>query len=385
MKIGILDGQSIQALIFSKQLKGKGHDVILFCSEKLSYGYFTRYASKKIICPSSQEEGLYHEFILSYLKNNQLDVLIPMNDYSAKYLSSKKDVLSGFVNFVIPDYKVFMKGYNKNLLMQVCRNNKFPHPQTLDLEQNITTVDKINFKFPALIKPNETTGARGFTLVKDFEELQKVYPNLKMEFGDCHLQEYIPEGGRQFKVQILFSNKKLLLSTVMEKDRFYPLKGGSSCFNRTIVNDSLVNLCLNVLYVIEWEGFADFDLIEDPRDGSILIMEINPRVPACIKASVVSGIDFPNAIVNLSLDRFENIYDYMPGKFLRYFSMDLLWLLKSENKIKNFFRWSKNMFSKNHYFQDGDFLDPMPFIIGSFSGFLKQLSPEFRKQKKGMN
>ena len=115
MKIGILDGQSIQALIFSKQLKGKGHDVILFCSEKLSYGYFTRYASKKIICPSSQEEGLYHEFILSYLKNNQLDVLIPMNDYSAKYLSSKKDVLSGFVNFVIPDYKVFMKGYNKNL------------------------------------------------------------------------------------------------------------------------------------------------------------------------------------------------------------------------------------------------------------------------------
>ena len=213
----------------------------------------------------------------------------------------------------------------------------------------------------------------------------KKYTQVKKKYGKCHLQEYIPNGGRQFKVQILINNQELLSSTVIEKIRFYPIRGGSSCFNKTIDNNSLVNLCFNVLNTIQWEGFADFDLIEDPRDGNILIMEINPRVPACIKASVVSGVDFPNAIVNLSLGKPKNKYKYSPGKFLRYFSMDLLWLLKSDKSLKNMSFWLENMFSKNHYMQDGDLLDPMPFIVGSISGIIKQLRPDFRAHKKGMS
>ena len=386
MTVGILDGQTIQALIFAKQLKGKGHKVILFCSEKLSYGYMTRYASKKIICPSSKKNiSAYHEFILNYVKDNTVDVLIPMNDDSAKYLSSNKTALLKHANFSIPDLDVFMKGYDKNQLMQVCNKNNFPHPKTIDLEKNITLINNSNFKFPALIKPNETSGARGFTMVNNLDEVQKVYPSLKKKYGKCHLQQFIPSGGRQFKVQILINNQEELLSTVIEKKRFYPIRGGSSCYNKTIENDSLVNLCFNVLNTIKWKGFADFDLIEDPRDGRILIMEINPRVPACIKACVVSGVDFPNAIVNLSLGKTNNTYKYSPGKFLRYFSMDLLWLLKSDNSLKNLSTWFENMFSKNHYIQDGSLLDPMPFIVGSFSGIIKQLRPDFRAQKKGMS
>ena len=386
MTVGILDGQTIQALIFAKQLKGKGHKVILFCSEKLSYGYMTRYASKKIICPSSKKNiSAYHEFILNYVKDNTVDVLIPMNDDSAKYLSSNKTALLKHANFSIPDLDVFMKGYDKNQLMQVCNKNNFPHPKTIDLEKNITLINNSNFKFPALIKPNETSGARGFTMVNNLDEVQKVYPSLKKKYGKCHLQQFIPSGGRQFKVQILINNQEELLSTVIEKKRFYPIRGGSSCYNKTIENDSLVNLRFNVLNTIKWKRFADFDLIEDPRDGRILIMEINPRVPACIKACVVSGVDFPNAIVNLSLGKTNNTYKYSPGKFLRYFSMDLLWLLKSDNSLKNLSTWFENMFSKNHYIQDGSLLDPMPFIVGSFSGIIKQLRPDFRAQKKGMS
>ena len=312
MVIGILDGQTIQALIFAKQLKRGGHKVILFCSEKLSYGYYTRYAIKKILSPSSETEiEKYHDFIQDYLVQNHIDVLVPMNDYSAKYLSEYKKYLESKVKFIAPDYNIFMRGYDKNQLMQVCKEFDFPHPQTIDLENPITEEDKLNFKFPALIKPNETTGARGFTMVNNFNELNSVYSGLKMQFGSCHLQQYIPNGGRQFKVQILVYNNSVLATSVIEKYRFYPLKGGSSCFNSTIINEELVSICISVLKEIKWQGFADFDLIEDPRDGSILIMEINPRVPACIKVSVVSGIDFPNAIVDLSLGKHAKSYIYI--------------------------------------------------------------------------
>ena len=89
--VAILDGQSVQALIFAKTLSKLGHNVILFCDSKYSYGYSSRYAFKKIICPSTEtnEEG-FNIFFLNYLDNHILDVVIPMNDYSARYLSKNK-------------------------------------------------------------------------------------------------------------------------------------------------------------------------------------------------------------------------------------------------------------------------------------------------------
>lgn len=386
MVIGILDGQSIQALIFAKQIKSSGHKIILFCEKKLSYGYYTRFADVKVITPSSQMDlKEYHDFLMEFLAKNQIDILVPMNDYSAKYLSFYKSELSESVKIAIPDYTRFMNGYDKNQFMKTCMDNDFPHPRTLDLETNLSKAAIKDFRFPALIKPNETTGARGFTVVQSFEEIDKKYPSTQAKYGNCHLQEFIPTGGRQFKVQILIKDERLLASSVIEKHRYYPINGGSSCYNSSVSNEDLVNLCFRVLRKIRWFGFADFDLIEDPRDGSILLMEINPRAPACIKTSVVSGIDFPNAIVDLSVGKAIKKYKYSPGKHLRYFSMDVLWLLKSDNITKKLGLWLKGFGSRNHFLQDLDLLDPIPFVVGTISGLAKYFNSKFSEEKKGMN
>ncbi len=386
IKVGLLDGQTIQAVIFAKQLKKAGYHVVLFCDTKMSYGYHTRYAHAKVICPSTQKETTkFHDFFLDYLDKEGLDIAVPMNDYSAKYLSKNKALLHGIVNFSIPDYPIFMKGYDKNQLMQVCAENNLPHPKSLDISILKKGTEPSDFNFPALIKPNETTGARGFKKVTSYWELWEHYEAIYNEFGNCHLQEFIPQGGMQYKVQILMNDKKVVNSTVIEKHRYYPINGGSSCFNHTIVKDELVEVCAKVLQIIGWEGFADFDLIEDPRSGKIQIMEINPRVPACIKASVISGVDFPQSIVALSLNNPLETYIYKPDKYLRYFSMDLLWLLSSKNKLSAMRQWARRFFSAKHFLQDGEFTDPLPFIIGTYSGLAKQLNPKFREQKKGMN
>ena len=44
------------------------------------------------------------------------------------------------------------------------------------------------------------------------------------------------------------------------------------------------------------EKYDDFDAIEDPDTGELLIMEINPRVPACIQMAMVSGINWAEII-----------------------------------------------------------------------------------------
>lgn len=381
----LLDGQTIQSLAIAKSLKKSNYDVVLFCDTKTSYGYRTKYADAKVICPSVITNPVeFKSFFIEYLTSNTIDVVIPMNDFSASFLSNHKLELLEFTKFIIPDISIFNSGYDKNELMQICEKNNFPHPKSADLDTLDLEIAAQKVGFPSLIKPNITTGGRGITLVNSKEEFFTKYESIKKEHGSCHLQQFIEEGGKQFKVQLFIGHQgELLASTVIDKIRFYPEKGGSSCCNKTIKDDGLVTLCYNVLKTIGWVGFADFDLIQDPKTGESKIMEINPRVPACIKSSIVSGIDFATIIANQTLGLKLKNYTYSPDKYLRYFGLDLLWFLFSQNRFKTGPNWFK-LFSKNTYYQEGSFDDLMPFIYGTVGGFLKQLNPTFRKKKSGM-
>jgi D-aspartate ligase len=384
-KILLLDGQTIQSLAIAKSLKKNNYDVVLFCDTKMSYGYRTRYADIKIICPSIIKNPLeFKLFLIDYLKSNIIDVLIPMNDFSASFLSINKLEILKFTKFIIPDIDIFNNGYDKNKLMNICELNNYPHPISADLDLIDLNLAIKKVGFPSLIKPNITTGGRGITLVNSKQDFFDKYELVKKDHGSCHLQQFIPEGGKQFKVQLFLDySGGLVASTVIHKIRFYPEKGGSSCCNKTIIDDSLVKLCYNVLKTINWVGFADFDLIQDPLTGVSKIMEINPRVPACIKSSIVSGIDFPVIIANQTLGIKSINYTYKPNKYLRYFGLDLLWFLFSQNRFNTNPNWFK-FFSKNIYYQEGSLDDIMPFIYGTVGGFLKQLNPSFRKKKSGM-
>ncbi len=385
-KIALLDGQTIQALSIAKSLKKLGHYVVLLCDSKNSYGYYTKYADERILMPSTKDDILsFHNEFINFIQKEKIDVLIPMNDYSAHYLSKNKTQIQKYSNFNIPDYHIFMTGYDKNQLMKVCAENNFPHPKTVDL-QNISIKEAAEKTyFPALIKPNETTGARGFAIVNSETELAAKLPGIIEKYGSCHLQEYIPSGGKQFKVELFIQKQNLINASVIHKIRFYPEKGGSSCFNQTVDREDLIYLCVEVLKTIGWEGFADFDLIEDPRDGIIKIMEINPRIPACIKASFSTGIDFAENIVSSSLGNNAKKYIYKPGTYLRYLGLDLLWFLQSEKRFRTNPSWFKALFSRKQFLQDGSFDDIKPFLFGTIGGFLKQLDPRFRAAKKEMN
>jgi D-aspartate ligase len=384
-KIVILDAQTIQTLAVSKSLKGSDYYVILMCDGKNSYGFHTKYADRKIIVPSIQNETeAFHLFFMDFLQKEEIDVVIPMNDYSAQYLSKNKGTLEKLTNFIIPTYDIFINAYNKNRLMKICEANGFPHPKTVDLTTcNIEEADK-SVKFPALIKPNISTGARGIAYVQSIAELQKKLPHIVDIYGDCHLQEFIPSGGHQYKVELFINNQKLINSTVIDKIRFYPPKGGSSCYIQTVEYKNLVDICFNLSIVLDWEGFIDFDLIEDPNDGIVKIMEINPRIPATIKASIISGVDFIENIVDGSLKHPIKTHKYLPGKYLRYFGMDILWLFTSKRQVKTKSSWTKTLFSSSEYLEDGSYDDIKPFIYGTIGGILKQMNRHFRESKSEM-
>lgn len=386
-KVLILDGGAAHAMAIAECLKKTGYVVSVMCNNKYEYGYHTRFADERFLGPDSHEKG-YEEFMLGFLKKHKFDALIPTSDTSAGFMSFYKEELLNLTGVLMPERTVFEKGYDKNNLMHVCQENGFPHPRTVDLKgkENRESLESAlaDFPYPGLLKPNLTSGGRGMTLVNSLEEFLTVYPAIHKQYGECHLQQFIKAGGKQVKVQVMTDRAgEPVYSSVIWKQRYYPVNGGSSCCNITMDNPEIVKVCGNVLKAIGWVGFADFDLIENPETGELLIMEINPRIPACIRSAFKSGMDFATMIADATVGEPLRNYSYSPGKRLRHLGLDVLWFLKSPNRFRSKPSWF-SFFGKDLYYQDwikGDF---MAFFWGTWGNFKKQMNPEFRKAKSGV-
>jgi predicted ATP-grasp superfamily ATP-dependent carboligase len=381
-EILLLDGGGTQILPIAETLFKKGYIVHAFCTKRLSYVFWSRYIKyKKNIANTVENENSYFLYLKEYIIKNQIITIIPLDDNSSSLLSKYKSELSEYSKILIPDYEFFERGYNKEKLMAICAKYNYPHPKTIHLNDTASIDNSI---FPALIKPNITCGARGLTLVNNLQEFETMYPKIKLQYGECTLQEFIQPGGAQVEVQVLVGkNNELLFSSVIYKYRWYPEKAGSSCCAVSVKNNEIVDICYNLMLSLGWQGFADFDTIEDPKDGKLKIMELNPRVPACVKAVIKSGMDWGNILVDESLDNPHKKYDYVVGKKLRHIGFEVLWFFYSKNRFKTKPNWF-NFFCRNLYFQDFSWSDPLPFFFGILGNIKQQFNPQFRKSKSGM-
>lgn len=384
-RILLLEGDYTQSLPTAKSLHCRGYEVDGVFSDKWSYGYGSKYIKKRYLFKETANTKVYYEFILSLLINTHYDAVIPLNDESATLLSSYRAELLEYTRFMMPDAKHYAMGYDKHQLMEVCASKNIPHPKTLVLDGCHIEMNEVSrLKFPILIKPNYSSGARGITLVESVKDLEEKFSAVYREYGECHLQEYIPQGGSQVEVQIFVNPKgELIQSSVIHKFRWYPEKGGSSCCNMSDTDDKIVEICYRLCKEINWVGLADFDTIEDPRTGELLIMELNPRLPACVKTSYASGVDWADVIVSEYLGVPHATYKTTRKVYLRHLGFEMLWFYYSKNKFSTYPSWFK-FFGKNIFYQDmNGWADPMPFIRGTWGNLKKQMSPEFRKSKSG--
>ena len=385
MRILLLYGDGTQAIPTIKSLYKKGYIVDAVASDKFGYGSNSRYLAKCYYFTEVEDVDKYYLFLKGLLKEVMYDVVIPMRDENTKLLSKYRKQLLQYTHFLVPNDEIFERGFDKHKLMEVCQEYCYPHPQTTIVQGgSLDSVDLNMLKYPILIKPNHTAGGRGMTLVQDRFELEEKYPTIYKQYGECHLQTYIPSGGAQVEVQLYVDEQKRLVnSSVIYKYRWYPENGGSSCCAKSVKNDEIVQTLYKLLLDIGWVGFADFDTIEDPRTGELLIMELNPRFPACVKAAFEAGVDWAEIIVNGYLGQPQRTYDYIEGEYLRHLGFEALWFYYSKNRWSTKPNWFKLLGRHVHYQDMSDWTDVKPFIVGTYGNIKKQLNPEFRKAKSG--
>lgn len=384
MNILLLNGENVQTISIARALKESGHYIFSFANSMLSSGYVSRYIDKKYICPDIiRKEFIFKEFICSFLNINDIDVIIPMGNESAEFLSKNKDFFlkQYSVKCAVPDFNIFIEAHNKELLMNLCEKNDIPHPRTRAINNdNIDSVVEY-VQLPALIKPNISAGARGITIVKTIDELKSSFINIKNIYGDCTLQEYINHSGIYYNVMLHRNFNGIINAyTIIKISRYFPLKGGSSCFCETIDYPELLEICKKTLNVLNWVGFADFDVLEEMETKKLKLIEINPRIPSSIHAAYISNVNFAQVIIDNLMNEDSLPINYNFGKYIRWFSLDVMWFLYSRKRFKFKPSWFKFL-GKNIYYQDGSWKDPLPMLFGSLEGVKKFINPKYRKSK----
>lgn len=377
-KVLLIDGGSRQVLPMIKGFHAHGCEVTVLCSSKLDVGYVYRYTDKRVMGvfdPHRMEET--SDSIRAAIRNGSFDIVVPMNDFAAKILSTYKKELSQHAFIYVNDPEIFDLAIDKQKTMEICMENGIPAPRTAIFE-DISQFEDSGWTYPLVIKPRSGYGANGFATVENREELIKLFSLTEKKFGASLIQEYIPQTGHQYQVEMVMDKDGECKSFVlMDKLRWYPVNGGSSTLNITMKDDKIKADCIHLLKQLKWKGYASLDLIRDPRDNVAKILEINPRINGTAKICFCAGVDLALQLLQEAFDEeITEFPDYKEGLYLRYIHMDVLWLLKSKNRFSQKPSW----FSfKNTVDEIFSWEDLRPFFVYSITAVKKLFNDKAKR------
>ncbi|MFA5112647.1 MAG: ATP-grasp domain-containing protein, partial [Desulfobaccales bacterium] len=236
--------------------------------------------------------------------------------------------------------------------------------------------------YPVLIKPNISVGARGLTKVMDARELLELYPRVVARYGPSTIQEFIPQTDLQYKAQFFLDRHgEVKAQVVYSKIRHFPLEGGVSTLNCTVAREDICALGRRLLHAMDWYSYADIDLITDPRDGQVRVMEVNPRITGSVKICFEAGVDFADLLVALAMGcPLATVKGYQAGLYLRHPGLDLFWFWKSKNRLRADPSWFW-FFGKDLRYDVWSLEDPGPFLAYVLGNLRDLFSLEARRYK----
>lgn len=379
----LLFGGFVQVLSAAASLKKRGHQVFVAVKDD-NVAKRSRFIDQYLNWTDILNAQNAEKEILGIIEKWRIDVVIPMEDEYAACLSQVKPAIENksSCRCAVMDWDVFNMVSDKSALLEFCKRHDIGHPQTEQIRNDYEAVGK-QVGFPALIKPNHSEGSKGIMLVNNLEELKQHAPAIIAQYGECTLQEYIVNDHYYNLMIYRTKDGKFSNHVIIKILRYYPVKGGSSCLAVSVDDNKMVDMCKRLLDALHWVGMADFDILEKGT-GDYRIIEINPRVPASLRGAEMSGVNFPEIIVSDSLGKPIPHYEYITGKYLRFLGLDLAWFMASPNRFSCKPSWFR-LFGKDIYYEDGGLRDLPSMLTYIWSGIKKQLSPEFRKSKAGLN
>lgn len=344
-KILVLDGRSRATLSIIRSLGKSGFEIIVAESYKC-FSFYSKYVSRNIVYPRPDKNPEnFLSFLIDYLKENKIDVIIPVRDDTTEIVSKNAKALSAFTSFLVPTASQFDIARDKSETIKLARKLSIPHPKTVLTHEEPFEIEQLKelFDLPVLIKPRISSGSRGIKVIKNWNEFSEEYSKIHAEFPYPMIQEFIEHGGA-YGVSFLFLNGIMKARFTHKRLREFPESGGPSTLRTGVSFPEIEIYSQNILSALNWNGVAMVEYRVDRNTGNPMLMEINPRFWGSLETAVFSGVDFPRLLVDASLSgNCIEIFSYPLNKKVRWLLFgDVFWFFSgrfSYSKLVEFVKF----------------------------------------------
>lgn len=218
-------------------------------------------------------------------------VLVSCGDNYTTLLARNRAALEPYYKFASPTPELVQQLDTKEYFYHACEAHGLSYPKTFGCtNQNYKTVE-LPFEFPCIIKASNSVAYWNCK----FPHKKKVFvANNKEEFDaicqaiysssyqdNLVLQEYIPGDDNCMRVLNCYSGldhkvKLMALGRPLLEEQT-PEGIGNYAAIMSVREDEILNRMKAFLEDVGWEGFSNFDMKYDVRDGQYKLFEMNPR------------------------------------------------------------------------------------------------------------
>ena len=383
IKVLIYGAGGKQALPMCKGFYKLGCDVTAYCESKLDTGYLTKYKHHAVLYDRQSKESFF-EYGLFLIKSRKYDLVVPIGDEGATFLSERKSDLKEYAKIAVNDWEVFKNVIDKSKTMKICNDNNIPAPITLVSNDPLNEIEARSISFPVVVKPKTGVGSIGFNIIDSKESLIKYLNSYDNSYGPILIQEYIEQGNEpQYGVDVFRDRDGIIRMAISSKvTRWYPLDGGSRLHTISIHDMEIIQSGIDLINKLNYVGFANMDLVYDVKDHKAKILEVNGRTGASVKLDYLAGIDVAKLIVQNEMGfEVEDMLEYEDDKRVSCFLIDLLWFIKSPSRFSTKPSWFERRRITDLIFSWDDMLPSVGFLITSINGFRSSMKK--RKRFKG--
>lgn len=354
----ILGGDHRNALGIIRTFGRAGIPVFVGGSHGTSYCGFSRYASQRFTYPSPEADlEAAHAVVMEKIEQWRPDVLLPAMDDGWRLVYTYYDLYESQTNVVpCPGFKLFTNMTDKSYMTTYAQKQRIPVPASLQpnsLEDAVGLRDEL--PYPVLLKPTDSVGGAGIRIVHHPQEFNTIMKNYN---HPPIIQELIE--GEDLELTLLFNHGDPLAGSVYLSLRNFPLPYGPPIACRTIQDEKVMDLGINLLRSLNYHGVAHLDFRRDQRDGIPKLLDFNVRLAGTNEISLRSGVDFGFMLYQLALGEIPApCFEYEVGLEFRWLLYgELQHLLSTQHKgqtLRELCRW--HMVNTNV-----SLIDPLPHL-----------------------
>ena len=249
------------------------------------------------------DNDTFVETIINYAKEKNYKekiLLIATNDTYVKLVSTNKSKLNKYFLFNYPDIDIVNSLLVKEIFYEKYKDMGLDMPKTYiyhcnKSKKDVNNINKFFNEYPLIIKPSD--GVEYHKLEITLDKVYKVYNEKELKStiktvedagynGNLIIQEFIPGDDSELFDSIFYvgTNKKAQIATFAQiglQERTPTGIGNCTVlvngYSTHGYDEEHIYKLKSFLESIGYQGFAEFDMKYDIRDGKYKVLEINPR------------------------------------------------------------------------------------------------------------